>query len=92
MVTLLSIIIIIAEAISILLLIYVVLSLLISFNVLNMRQQFVSQLYFALGRLFDPVLDPIRNLLPPTGGFDFSPLALFILLQVIIQVARVNMV
>jgi YggT family protein len=38
-----------------------------------------------LDNLVQPLLDPIRRLLPPTGGLDFSPLILLILLQVIGQ-------
>lgn len=37
----------------------------------------------ALDRLVDPLLDPIRRNLPPIGMFDFSPLVLIILIQVL---------
>jgi YggT family protein len=40
----------------------------------------VSQVTSAL---VEPVLDPIRRVLPPTGGLDFSPMLLLILLQVL---------
>jgi YggT family protein len=33
--------------------------------------------------LIKPLLDPIRKLMPPIGGFDFSPLVLIILIEVI---------
>ena len=33
----------------------------------------------------EPVLQPIRNMLPPTGGIDFSPVIAIILLQVLGQ-------
>jgi len=36
-----------------------------------------------LGRVFEPLLTPIRNRLPPMAGFDFSPLVLFFLLQIL---------
>ncbi len=36
-----------------------------------------------LGRLVEPLLDPIRRVLPPTGGLDLSPLVLIILLQIL---------
>jgi YggT family protein len=38
------------------------------------------------GALVDPVLEPIRRVLPPLGGLDFSPWVLLILLQVLKQV------
>ncbi len=35
--------------------------------------------------LTEPVLAPVRNLLPPAGGFDFSPIIVIILLSVLTQ-------
>lgn len=35
--------------------------------------------------LTEPVLAPVRNLLPPAGGLDFSPIIVIILLQVLTQ-------
>jgi YggT family protein len=37
----------------------------------------------AIDRLVDPLLNPIRRTLPPVGMFDFSPLVLIILIQVV---------
>ena len=39
----------------------------------------------ALGRIVEPLLQPIRNLLPKTGMIDFSPMVLLILLQLVQQ-------
>ena len=36
-----------------------------------------------IGSVVEPMLIPIRKLVPPIGGFDFSPLILIILLQII---------
>lgn len=36
-----------------------------------------------LDALFEPMLAPIRRLLPPMGGFDFSPVVLLLLFQLI---------
>ena len=36
-----------------------------------------------LAKITDPVLDPIRKFIPPTGGFDFSVLIVFLLIQFI---------
>lgn len=37
----------------------------------------------ALDRLVDPLLAPIRRVIPPAGMFDFSPLILMLLIQFI---------
>jgi YggT family protein len=36
-----------------------------------------------IGLVIEPLLKPIRKLIPPAGGFDFSPMVLLILLQVL---------
>ena len=43
-----------------------------------------------LGDLVDPLLMPIRKILPPTGGLDFSPLVLLIGLQVLLIILHNN--
>jgi YggT family protein len=59
-----------------LLVIQAILSWLVAFNVVSMRQPFVRQLVWGLGRLTEPLLGPIRRVLPPMGGLDLSPMAL----------------
>ena len=36
-----------------------------------------------IGRFFEPMLNPIRKVVPPIGGLDFSPLILILLIQVV---------
>lgn len=60
-----------------------VLGLLISFNVVNMHNQFVSSIYTALNAILEPLLRPVRKLLPNTGAIDFSPMVLIIGLTII---------
>ncbi|MEM9009816.1 MAG: YggT family protein [Pseudomonadota bacterium] len=65
----------------------VIMSWLISFNVLNLQQPFVYQIWSGLNRLLEPIYRPIRNILPPTGGLDLAPLVVLlaiIALQIII--------
>lgn len=57
-----------------------VLSWLIAFNVVNTRNQAVAMIADALWRLTEPVLRPIRRLLPNFGGLDISPIVLILLL------------
>ena len=54
------------------------LSILIQIQVIDVNSIFVQRLYSSLNRLLDPVLDPIRKILPDTGMIDFSPIILMI--------------
>ncbi|HVN17081.1 MAG TPA: YggT family protein [Anaerolineales bacterium] len=40
----------------------------------------------ALDRIVDPMLNPIRRIIPTLGGLDFSPLILIILIQFVTRV------
>jgi YggT family protein len=40
----------------------------------------------AIDRIIDPLLSPIRRILPSAGMFDFSPLVLMILIQFTSQI------
>ncbi len=60
-----------------------VLSLLISFNVVSMSNQFVAAIYQSLNAILDPVLRPIRKIMPDTGMIDFSPIVLIFGLRVL---------
>ncbi|HEY0569840.1 MAG TPA: YggT family protein [Xanthobacteraceae bacterium] len=55
-----------------------VLSWLIAFNVVNMRNQFVASIADFLYRVTEPALRPIRSILPNMGGIDISPVILII--------------
>jgi len=57
---------------------HIIMSWLISFQVLNLHQSIVAQLWYGLNRLLEPIYRPIRRLLPPTGGLDLAPLVAFI--------------
>ena len=61
-----------------------VLSWLIAFGVVNMRNQFVASLAQVLYAVTEPVLRPIRNMLPNLGGIDISPV-IVILIIIFIQ-------
>src|SRR5205085_6281841 len=63
--------------------IQVILSWLLAFNVLNTSSQGVRTFALALDRISAPLYRPIRRVLPDFGGLDFSPLVILILIQVI---------
>ena len=56
-----------------------VMSWLIAFNVINPYNQFVRSLWQGLNALTEPLLRPIRRLLPDLGGIDISPLVLILI-------------
>jgi YggT family protein len=57
-----------------------VLSWLVAFNVVNTRNQVVAMLLDFLYRLTEPLLRPIRLMLPNLGGIDVSPVILILLI------------
>jgi len=57
-----------------------VLSWLVAFNVINSRNQFVAMVGDFLYRITEPVLRPIRSILPSLGGIDLSPVVLILLI------------
>jgi YggT family protein len=56
----------------------VILSWLIGFNVINAHNPFVRSLWQAVTAVTDPVLKPIRRMLPNMGGLDLSPIVLLL--------------
>ncbi len=60
-----------------------VLSWLIAFNVVNTRNQVVASIGEFLYRITEPLLRPIRNILPNLGGIDISPVILILIILLI---------
>lgn len=57
-----------------------ILSWLIAFGVVNMNNDVVRAIYDVLSRLTEPLLRPIRNILPNLGGIDISPIVLLLII------------
>ncbi|MGP9821424.1 YggT family protein [Salinarimonas sp. NSM] len=57
-----------------------ILSWLIAFGVVNMNNDVVRTIYDVLSRLTEPLLRPIRSILPNLGGIDISPIVLLLIL------------
>ena len=62
-----------------------VLSWLIAFNVVNIRNEFVRSIWSLLDALTTPLLRPIRNFLPSMGGIDISPVILLLGIMLVEQ-------
>ena len=61
-------------------LIQVVMSWLVVFNVINTQNRFVYMVGDFLHKIPEPALGPIRRILPSLGGIDLSPVVLILLL------------
>ena len=89
MTTLYQAIMLILDVVWFLMIAHIIMSWLINFQVLNLRQPLVWQLWTGLNRLLEPLYAPIRAVLPNTGGLDLAPLVVFIGI-IILQRALAN--
>lgn len=60
--------------------VHIIMSWLINFQVLNLRQPVVAQIWMGLNRLLEPIYEPVRRFLPDTRPLDLAPLAVFIII------------
>ena len=63
--------------------IQVILSWLVAFNVINTYNQFVRSVLQALDTITEPIYRPIRRMLPDFGALDLSPLVVLVLIIII---------
>ena len=63
--------------------IQVVLSWLVAFNVINRQSDFVRTVVDTLDRITAPLYRPIRRVMPDFGGIDFSPIVLILAIQIL---------
>lgn len=68
---------------------HVIMSWLINFQVLNLRQPIVAQIWDGLNRLLEPVYSRVRRVLPPMGGLDLAPLVVLIGI-IIVRIVLMN--
>lgn len=71
------------DAVTMIVLIQVVLSLLVSFNVINTHNEVVRQITNGLNRGTEPLYRPFRRILPDFGAIDLAPFALLLTLRII---------
>ncbi len=60
-----------------------IMSWLISFQVLNIRQPLVAQVWYGLQRILEPIYRPIRRFMPDFGGIDLTPIVALLGIEVI---------
>jgi YggT family protein len=69
-----------------------VLSWLIAFNVINTRNRFIATVIDFLYRITEPVLRPLRRIIPNLGGIDITPAVLILILFFVQQLIYDNVV
>ncbi|MCA0929434.1 YggT family protein [Ruegeria profundi] len=78
MLSLIQILLLILDIVWFIILAHVIMSWLINFQVLNLHQQLVAQIWYGLNRILEPIYAPIRRILPNMGGLDLTPLVVLI--------------
>ena len=59
---------------------HIIMSWLINFQVLNLRQPIVAQLWQGLNRILDPIYSRVRSFLPNMAGLDLAPLVVLLVI------------
>lgn len=65
-------------AVFFIMIVHIIMSWLLNFQVLNYRQPIVQSLWDGLNRLLEPIYRPIRGFLPDTRPLDLAPLVAFL--------------
>jgi len=74
MTSILQILLLVLDVIQWIIIAHIIMSWLINFQVLNIRQPLVGQIWDGLNRLLEPVYSRVRSVLPQMGGLDLAPL------------------
>ena len=83
MITILSIIQVLLDIVWWIIVVQAIMSWLIAFNVINIYNNVVRSIWTSMNALTEPLLRPIRSMLPAMGGLDISPIVLLLLLFLI---------
>jgi len=60
-----------------------IMSWLIRFEVLNIRQEFVGQVWHTLERILNPIYSRVRRFMPDLGGIDLSPIVVLVGIEIL---------
>jgi YggT family protein len=71
---------VILSLVTVVLIVHVVLSWLFAFDIVSRRNQFVGALFEFTSRLIDPIVRPLRRLIPPIAGVDLSIMVLLLII------------
>ena len=60
--------------------VHIIMSWLINFQVLNLHQPMVARIWQGINRLLEPIYQPLRRVLPNTNPLDLAPLVAFVII------------
>jgi YggT family protein len=60
-----------------------IMSWLLRFDVLNIRQEFVGQVWYGLERVLEPIYSRVRRMMPDLGGIDLSPIVVLVGIEIL---------
>lgn len=78
MTSILQILLLILDIVQWIILAHIIMSWLINFQVLNLRQPLVAQIWDGLNRILEPMYSRVRSILPNMGGIDLAPLVVLV--------------
>ena len=67
-----------------------ILSLLIAFNVINTSNNLVRSVHYGLDQITEPLYRPFRRIIPQTGGLDWTPFVVLILIYILQSIVLPN--
>jgi len=71
-----------------LIIIQFIIGLLFAFNVVSPSNQFLMSFYNGINSFLEPILRPVRRIMPDTGAIDLSPLVVILGLQIVLILLR----
>jgi YggT family protein len=60
-----------------------IMSWLLRFEVLNIRQELVGQIWYGLERVLEPIYSRVRRFMPDLGGVDLSPIVVLVGIEIL---------
>ncbi|MES1198427.1 MAG: YggT family protein [Pseudomonadota bacterium] len=79
----LEIVLIILNMLIVVIIVQVVISWLVAFEITSRRNPIIDTIWRFTGVVTEPLLRPIRRIIPPVSGFDFSPMVLLLIIYII---------
>lgn len=83
MLTIIQVILLILGVIRFFVIAHFIMSWLLRFEVLNIRQEFVGQVWYGLERVLEPIYSRVRRFMPDLGGVDLSPIVVLVGIEIL---------